>query len=337
MSVHCESAASLLAVDDISQVGAARRAVAALARSLGFGDEAVGRAEIIATELATNLVRHAQDGRMLLRVDHHNAAEPALEILAIDAGPGIASIERCLRDGYSSGGTAGNGLGAIRRLANDFDMASQPGSGTVVLSRIRNAPGGGERAAMPVAAVCLPMPGERACGDGWAWQPAAAGGSLLVFDGLGHGELAAEAAHEACTAFAELPDLAPADAVMGLHRRLSGTRGGAAAVARIDIAAGTLSYAGVGNIAGAILGHEQRRGLPSHNGIAGSIVGTIRSFEYPWAEGDLLVMHSDGLQSRWNLDDAPGLATRDPAVVAAQLYRKFNRGRDDVTVAVVRG
>jgi hypothetical protein len=256
--------------------------------------------------------------------------------LAVDAGPGIASIERCLRDGYSSGGTAGNGLGAVRRLAHDFDIASQPGKGTVVLARIRNA-AGGQRVALPVAAVCLPMPGERACGDGWAWQADAAGGALLVFDGLGHGELAAEAALAACTAFDEQRGLAPADALMAVHRRLGGTRGGAVAIARIDTVTGTLRYAGVGNIAGTIIGHEQRRGLPSHNGIAGSIVGSIRSFDYPWTEGDLLVMHSDGLQSRWHLDDAPGLATRDPAVVAAHLYRDFRRGRDDVTVAVVRG
>jgi len=48
-----------------------------------------------------------------------------------------------------------------------------------------------------------------------------------------------------------------------------------------------------------------------------------------------LIMYSDGLQSRWNLQDYPGLVHRHPAVIASVLHRDFCRGRDDVTVLVV--
>lgn len=335
MKTHDDATSMLLPVDDSSQIGAARRAVAGVARALGFDAERTGRAEIVATELATNLLRHATDGRLLLRSEADDAGSRMLEMLAVDAGPGMSDIERCMRDGYSTGGTAGNGLGAVRRLSDDFDISSAPGVGTVVLARLRDA-AVPDRRGMRAAGVCLPMPGETVCGDGWAWRAAGSGGSLLVFDGLGHGMLAADAARAACAAFAGAGDCPPADALLVIHRKLSGTRGGAAAIARIDRERGTLQYAGIGNIGGTIVTADGRRGLPSHNGIAGSMPTRVKAFDYDWSDDDVLVMHSDGLQSRWSLDALPGVALRDPAVIAAHLYRDFRRGRDDVTVAVAR-
>ncbi len=63
----------------------------------------------------------------------------------------------------------------------------------------------------------------------------------------------------------------------------------------------------------------------------------FQEFAYPFPKGATLVMHSDGLISRWTLDAYPGLAAHDPALVAGVLYRDFQRGRDDVTVLVARG
>jgi len=50
----------------------------------------------------------------------------------------------------------------------------------------------------------------------------------------------------------------------------------------------------------------------------------------------MLVLHSDGLVSHWSLDAYPGLAARDPSLIAGILYRDFTRGRDDVTVVVAK-
>lgn len=322
----------LVPLDDASQVGAARRCIAELSRVLGFGEQAAGRAAIVVTELATNLLRHARDGRILARA-LQDGGQRALEILAVDSGPGMADVERCLRDGISGGGTAGEGLGAVRRQADDFDIESQVGAGTVVLARVREP--SGAMPALRLGAICLPMAGELACGDTWAWRPEADGGALLVFDGLGHGALAADAAHAARRAFEELPAASPVDTLQALQPRLSGTRGGAAAIARIDRRQGTLHFAGIGNIGATLLCADRRRGLPSHNGILGGTAGRVQGFDYPWAPGDRLVMHSDGVQSRWGVDAVPGIGHRDPAMVAGLLYRGFARGRDDLTVVVV--
>jgi hypothetical protein len=74
----------------------------------------------------------------------------------------------------------------------------------------------------------------------------------------------------------------------------------------------------------------------AHNGIAGHEARRIHEFSYPFPDDGLLVLHSDGLKSQWSLDGYPGLAERDPALIAGILFRDFNRGRDDVTVVVAR-
>jgi anti-sigma regulatory factor (Ser/Thr protein kinase) len=322
---------SLFVVEESSQVGAARRGANALALAAGLSEVAVGRVGIIATELATNLLHHARDGRLLLRVP----AAGELELMAVDSGPGMRNIDQCLRDGHSSAGTAGNGLGAVRRLADSFDIHSQPEVGSVVLARVREA--GTPRARPRLGVVCLPMAGEPACGDTWAWHHDGSRASLLVFDGLGHGDAAARAAEIARATFRADPLRAPDEALAQLHQRLQGSRGGAAAIALIDLERRTLRYAGIGNIGAALQAGEKRRGLPSHNGILGSVVGRRQAFDYDWPDGAILVMHSDGLKSRWDFDSAPGVLRRDPALIAGLLYRDFERGRDDLTVAVVGG
>jgi hypothetical protein len=97
-----------------------------------------------------------------------------------------------------------------------------------------------------------------------------------------------------------------------------------------------MHFAGVGNIAASILDGNDRRQMVSHNGIVGSNLRKVQEFVSPWSSGAMLIMHSDGLGSRWDLEHYPGLAMRHPSLIAAVLYRDFARKRDDVTVLVVR-
>jgi hypothetical protein len=121
-----------------------------------------------------------------------------------------------------------------------------------------------------------------------------------------------------------------------MHAAIGGTRGAAVAVAQLDPAASTLTFAGVGNIAGTLLAPGgASRGLFSHNGTVGHQVRKVQPFEYPWSPGGVLVLHSDGLQTRWSLGAYPGLIRRHPAVIAGVLHRDFLRGRDDATVLVI--
>jgi hypothetical protein len=158
----------------------------------------------------------------------------------------------------------------------------------------------------------------------------------MVADGLGHGLLAAEAAQEAVGVFRAHATLAPAAVLEAMHAALRGTRGAAVAVAEVDLTARILHFAGVGNIAGTVFTPTGRHGLTSLNGIVGYTLPKVQTFTHPWADTALLVMHSDGLLSRWDFAAHPGLTPRHPSLIAGVLYRQYARGRDDVTVIALK-
>lgn len=332
-------------VEDSSQIAEARRTAVAVAGRLGFSSTDSGRVAIVATELATNLLRHAGGGRMLVG-QTDGAAGPAVEILALDRGPGMRDVQQCRRDGYSTAGTAGNGLGAVARQSTVMDVWSQPGAGTAVLARIAAAP-----ALMPVLSpmprpaplmdmgvIQAAMPGEEACGDGWAMETVFTDVTvLMVADGLGHGPLAADAAAAAMRLLHRNRGEPAGAIVQAIHDGLRATRGAAVAVARVDHGAGTVSYCGIGNITGVLVSDGRVQKMVSHNGTAGLSARRIQEFTYPFAGTPLVILHSDGLGSGWSLDAYPGLAVRDPALLAGVLVRDFDRGRDDVTVLAARG
>ena len=161
--------------------------------------------------------------------------------------------------------------------------------------------------------------------------------AVVVADGLGHGPLAAKAANEAMRVFDQEPFASPGAYLENAHQSLRSTRGAALAIARVDLERRVLVYAGIGNISGNIINADaHNRALPSHNGTIGVQIRKVQEFEFPLTDNQLLLMHSDGLQGRWNLADYPGLVRRNVALIAAVLYRDFKRGRDDTTVLALR-
>ncbi|MDG2526033.1 ATP-binding protein [Stenotrophomonas sp. HITSZ_GD] len=319
-------------VEETTQVGQARREATALAEVCGFDETDVGRVALAATELATNMLKHGRGGLMHLSLVQGRHAQ-GVELCAVDRGPGF-SLAQCLPDGYSTGGTQGLGLGAIQRQAAALDVWSDE-RGAIVLARIHaeNAP---RDADLAYGALRLPTRHEVACGD--AWHLAFDGQRLAatLIDGLGHGVPATEAANAGAAAAAQAGPLAPADLLARLHGAMSGTRGGAAAVACLDVQSGMLRFSGIGNIAASVCDLNGARGLASHPGIVGVQYRKAQTFDLHVQPGNLLVMHSDGLQARWSLRDYPGLIQRHPALVAAVLQRDFDRGRDDAGILVVR-
>ncbi|MGE3773523.1 MAG: ATP-binding protein [Gammaproteobacteria bacterium] len=324
-------------VDDDSGVGAARRLAMTCAAQAGADETQRATLGIVVTELATNLVRHAGRGTLLIqRVT--TAREAMIEVQAMDQGPGIAAPERCLQDGYSTAGTAGTGLGAVQRLSDEFDLYSGA-QGTVVLSRVavtrRSAAARAQADAVRWGCTTREAPRERCNGDAWVVTQIAEGVGALVADGLGHGPLAAHAAGRAAALFEQTQD---ADLVRYLeraHAELAQTRGAALAVCRLDATCRRLAYLGVGNIAGTLVCADGARGLFTHNGIVGQVRPRLKMMEYDCPARGLLVMHSDGIKPQWRLDAYPGLLQRHPAVVAAVLSRDFRRGTDDSTVLVI--
>ena len=326
MALNGQPGSLVLPVTSTAHVDAARRALVRLASGITTDETLLGRLTIVAQELGYNLVRHAGHGELLATLGD----DGVLDVVAVDNGPGMADVARCLTDHYSTASTLGAGLGAIRRQSDVFDIHSRPGQGTGVLARFHLA--GAPNTRLQHGALCTPYPGEQVCGDSWA----VSGRRLLVCDGLGHGQQAALASRRARELFLRHGAHLPLQRLMeNLHQALMETRGAALALAELDADQGQVSFCGIGNIAGRLLGNTARS-LVSNNGTLGYRIGRIQTFTYPWTPGTLLVLNSDGLTSKVGLGEQSGLGARHPALIAALLHRDFRRPNDDATVLVLK-
>ena len=325
------------AVTEKSQAAEARRHAASLAGILNLSRKDASNVAIIVTELAMNLAKHTTGGELLLHQLRHKTAV-GVEVIALDKGPGMANIGQCLSDGYSSTGSPGTGLGAVQRLSTLFDVLSVPQLGTVVLVRYwsdpkveRSSTGG-----FHVGAVSIPKPGESFSGDSWTIELTGNRAKFLLVDGLGHGQLAADASNAAIRAFHKISQDGSANVLTAINKALHGTRGAAVAVTEIEQLAGILRFAGIGNISSCIWTRDGIKKMVSLHGIVGADVRKIQEFSHPWPNQAILLMHSDGLHNRYVFEKYPGIMNRHPGIIAGVFYRDNNRGSDDSTVLVAR-
>ena len=85
-----------------------------------------------ASELARNVLQHGKGGEVRLE-SLNDDVRRGLRLVFADQGPGIADIPQALRDGYTSAGGLGLGLGGAKRLSDEFSIDSEPGRGTTVM------------------------------------------------------------------------------------------------------------------------------------------------------------------------------------------------------------
>lgn len=327
---------TVIEVQDPSQIAEARRVAVGVGREYGLSADRCNDLAIVVSELATNLLKHGSGGVVTLR----RAETGGIEIVALDKGRGFGNVERSMEDGYSTSGTPGNGLGAVSRLASGMEIYSRLEQGSAIFAKfaepaVPRSPLTGA-AWFELGATCIPVHGETACGDAYAIREANGGCAVMVVDGLGHGVFAAEAAAAAVDAFDKYWTRPITEVVSAIHDGMKATRGGAVAVAKIDLGANLVHYCGVGNIAGAVIFTDGIKRMVSHNGIAGQRDPKVAAFTYPWRDDAMLVMHSDGLTGRWDIEAYAGILAKHPAILAGVLYRDHTRGRDDSTVVVVR-
>lgn len=318
-----------VAIEDKSSIGEARRAAAQIAQTLGFDEGRKNDIGIVATELATNVLLHAAKGELLI-CPFVEGEHFWLDILALDEGPGIRDVGLAMEDGYSTSGTAGQGLGAITRLSSDSSIYSNPDRGTVFWTRFKSA---GSASAMPIGVVNVPIRGESVCGDGYFVDIGPSRSVYMMVDGLGHGLGAAEAAEVAIESISRCANEPTTEIILRIHDALKKTRGAALSVAVVDHERLILRYAGVGNISASVITGSSSRSLVSQNGTLGAILPrTPQEYSYPIEQNTRLLMFSDGLVSKTSPTSYLGLQNRHPGLVAGVLYRDFSRKRDDATV-----
>jgi anti-sigma regulatory factor (Ser/Thr protein kinase) len=316
----------------VSIAGSVRRTAISLATGAALPPAKVGNLAIVATELATNIARHAEDGAILLRL-RRTGDQVGVEVVAIDRGPGMDDVVRSAVDGVSTAGSLGIGLGAIGRMSDELDVYSLPASGTALSATLWD---GNPPDAAWVGGLSRPIAGEDVCGDGYAAREIAGRRQLVLCDGLGHGPIAAVAARAVLAEFAAAPAEPPKAVLEFIHARVRHTRGAVVAIAEFAPSGDFVEYAGIGNITASVVTAGRRQAMVSLPGIVGHQVGSVRQFRYPLGDGALVVLHSDGLTDRWDLDRYPGLVGHTPVLVAATLLRDAGRRRDDASVLVAR-
>lgn len=322
-------------ISEPSEVTEARRQAAALAKVIGFSEEDAGRAAIVVTELGTNILKHVGHGEILAGASL-TSARSCFEIVALDQGAGM-NVEKSLQDGFSTAGSQGTGLGATRRQATTFDAWSVSGQGTAI--HVRLCPGRTayeRRGKTNWDGVVRPLRGEDVSGDAIAVRETGEYFTALVSDGLGHGTFAAEASALAVSIFSRNVSMEADTLVEAIHAALRSSRGAAVAVTTCNVSNRLATFAGIGNIAGALVSGHAVKKMTSMNGTAGLVARRVHAFQYPFQSETLLVMHSDGLSASWTLDKYPGLAQREPMLIAAVLYRDYGKDRDDASVLVAR-
>ncbi|MGW3472274.1 ATP-binding SpoIIE family protein phosphatase [Saccharopolyspora sp. NPDC000995] len=324
-----------LAIAEEAHVARARQLATHAAQVAQLPQRSVDRVAVVASELASNLRKHASDGLFSA------VPQPGrLDLVACDRGPGIDRVADSLRDGHSTAGTLGTGLGAARRLADEFDIFSREGVGTVVLARWGTTDGW--PGALRIGAAQYTCPGEVVTGDGWCVTAASDRVVVVVSDGLGHGPAAAAATAAAVDFASTHPELKPAALLAELCGELAPTRGATVAVAEMNLARGALRFCGIGNVTARL--HSEPAGtseqLPSLPGIVGHRSPRLRpgrEYERPWTGAERLILHTDGVTQRWTPEDRPDVFGHDPSVVAGWLLGQHCRRRDDACVVVLGG
>ncbi|MDQ8187584.1 ATP-binding protein [Pelagicoccus sp. SDUM812002] len=336
------SAVVFIEIEDKSRISQCRRRAKVAAKEMGYSEVDRERVSIAVTEAVSNVVRHAGRGFFLMQpMKLSESGGDELAVVVWDEGPGIAHIGQCMKDGYSTAGGQGIGLGAMKRLSDVFELYLPQTGGLVVGMSFSG--GGDLKSIQPprdalwdIFATSLAKPGQSVSGDAWAIESWDRGLKVLLVDGLGHGPKAHQAATRAVDCFATVRDLEGESIMLALNEALKGTRGAVAAVAEVDNVAGSTRFTGMGNIFGRLINGTETSQLTSVSGTVGYNMRNPRSFEYPWFEDSMIILHSDGVGSRWDLGKFPGISYSRSSIIAGALLRGYRKVSDDSSIVCIK-
>ncbi|MEJ7644826.1 MAG: ATP-binding protein [Chryseolinea sp.] len=327
-------------VEERSYVSFIKREIHQKVVAAQFTHKQQGEIDIIISEITSNLIKHAARGEILYRVLPIEGSSPIFEVLCLDKGPGMADPAKMMKDGISTTKTLGNGLGAMERLSNLFQIFTLPKWGTIVYAkvgkpteRIPRKPG----FSVEVKTLCVPKLGELVCGDGFSVKQTEDFINIFFGDGLGHGPPAKDAVDQAAKFFQECPETDPVIILRQMHEVAKKTRGLVASVAVLNRTSGQWSLCGLGNILTKLYTGIEYKNYLSYNGAVGlNIPNSMKASTIPAERNQHLIMCSDGLQSRWDLLKYPSVFKYDNTLLAAALYKDFSRGTDDSSSLIAK-
>lgn len=297
----------------------------------------INELDLIVAEMTSNLFKYSDDGELLLGV-FQNGGSPYIELISIDNGPGMINPAKMMQDGMSTSNTLGHGLGSMKRLSDTFELYSQIGWGTIVLSRVYNDP---EKAKVKNDLIMRPIvvfkPGEKTSGDGFTYKKTDKYIKMMLADGLGHGPEANLAINEAANAFKVFPDYSPTQTLRFIHSAIKKTRGAVINIICYDFQRKVWTTAGVGNIAVRMSGPVNFKNHMSYNGIVGhNIPNTMNDQEYVAEEFNQAMLCSDGIKTRIDMARYPMMYKYDTSILAAAIYKDHARRTDDMSVVIAK-
>jgi serine/threonine protein phosphatase PrpC len=177
-----------------------------------------------------------------------------------------------------------------------------------------------------------PAEGQTLCGDAFTIVPRGRLTLVALADGLGHGPEAERAARSFCSHAQATADLPLETILTSAESAVAGTRGVAAALLRLD-PPGHFEFAGIGNVVLRVVSHTPIHPLSVAGTLGRRNARRARCERFAVQRGDLLVMHTDGVSGRWELDRLRG---DPPERVAQELLETHGRSHDDATCLVVR-
>ncbi|AOC96684.1 Serine/threonine-protein kinase RsbT [Flavobacterium anhuiense] len=324
-------------IDDRSLIAFIKREIHNLALQLGFTPHRAAETDIIVAELTSNLMKFANGGELLYRANIDGEYKE-IEIYCLDKGVGFDNVVKIMNDGYSSSNTLGHGLGSIKRLSNDFQIYSMKNWGCVQYVKICEKPDleiPSAKSGLNHATIAVNYPGEKLCGDGYYIKQTSKGFQIFVGDGLGHGESANEAVEAAIKAFRQTIETEPAAILRDIHIKVKKTRGLVATIASVDYKSEVWNICGIGNINTRIYNGLDNKTYTPYNGIIGhNVPRTLNNTIVPYRRHQIIIMHSDGLRTRWSLNDLTSIFKQSPNIIASALYKENIRGNDDATILV---
>jgi anti-sigma regulatory factor (Ser/Thr protein kinase) len=325
----------VVTVEATADVRRAREAALAVAGNVGFGTPVCEEIALAVTELATNLLRHAASGTITVGAEESNGRR-GIVIQSNDRGPGIADIERAMTDGYSTAGGLGMGLGTINRLMDDLEIHPEEHGGLHVACHrwLRPAQHVTFRRQLEVGIASRPRRMHEENGDAFLMKQWDGHALVGVIDGLGHGPFAHRASSTARQYLETHFDQPLQKLFRGAGRACRATRGVVMALAHFDFAREMVSIANVGNIEVRLVSESGTINPILRRGIVGLNAPEAIVNELAWGAKSILVMHSDGISSRWSWDQFEMTAKEGLGRLAQRMFQTLAKPEDDATVLV---
>jgi anti-sigma regulatory factor (Ser/Thr protein kinase) len=326
---------TLLPILDGASVSLARTKVREEGARLGLGEETIGALAIIISELANNQLAHGARGQVAVQAIERGGIA-GLEIVAADEGRGFADPTRAFEGAARVTTSLGTGLAGVRSLSDEVDVDIRLGEGTCIRARKFGARAPHRR---EVAILARPCTGERMSGDQAGFERTDDGLLLFVADGLGHGPEARKAADHVLRAIRRGEGLASVELLRAADAALARSRGAVGAVAQLDEADASIDFASVGNVATQVVRFRQTRMFTGSSFVLGMPTAApkrIASESIPVDTSDVIVMCSDGISSRFTLEERRDLLHASPVEIAHHVLETFGQDNDDATVLVAR-